>query len=246
MATNDFHPTFRHLFSICPGEKVANPAEKGLRRSQTPPFSPLFATLSPSRFGEKSEGVSPRETTHYKTHTPLFSLSPYVPLHAAFFSCESPGPMAKRRKAPEVVLQVRATKKVKEPQACHVAIVVGSFVRIPRAPCRQRSRPSMRESAGLTSDVSAQDILKLLKNQEYRCALTGRRLTPDSASLDHMVPISRGGTHCLPNAQVLHKDVNRAKGTLTNEEFIALCREVAAHVNRYPDLLRAASNPSTS
>jgi CRISPR/Cas system Type II protein with McrA/HNH and RuvC-like nuclease domain len=51
--------------------------------------------------------------------------------------------------------------------------------------------------------------------------------------LDHILPVSRGGKHSIENAQVLHKEVNRAKGTLTNEEFIQLCHEVVAHVGQH-------------
>jgi 5-methylcytosine-specific restriction endonuclease McrA len=66
----------------------------------------------------------------------------------------------------------------------------------------------------------------LLGDQHYRCALTGRWLTPQTAALDHIMPIRRGGEHVIENTQVLHKDVNRAKGSLTSEEFLAMCREV--------------------
>jgi hypothetical protein len=41
------------------------------------------------------------------------------------------------------------------------------------------------------------------------------------------VSIRCGGEHVIENTQVLHKDVNRAKGSLTSDEFIGLCREVA-------------------
>jgi 5-methylcytosine-specific restriction endonuclease McrA len=71
--------------------------------------------------------------------------------------------------------------------------------------------------------------MRLLEFQRYRCALTGRQLTPTTAALDHIVPIRCGGQHVIENAEVLHKDVNRAKGALTNSEFIQLCREVAFH-----------------
>jgi len=86
--------------------------------------------------------------------------------------------------------------------------------------------------AAATEGVQVQGILRLVKQQQYRCALTGRELTPETAALDHIVPVSRGGEQRIENAQVLHKEVNRAKGTLTNEEFIALCREVVAHVSQ--------------
>jgi 5-methylcytosine-specific restriction endonuclease McrA len=79
---------------------------------------------------------------------------------------------------------------------------------------------------GADRGICYRDILDILKSQGYRCALTGRRLTPATAALDHIHAISRGGTHQTGNIQILHKDVNRAKATLTNEEFIDMCREV--------------------
>lgn len=81
--------------------------------------------------------------------------------------------------------------------------------------------------------MSTTNVLRLLEWQRYRCALTGRPLEPQTASLDHIVPVRCGGQHRIENVQVLHKQVNRAKGTLTNEEFIQLCREVVEHVGRH-------------
>ncbi len=70
--------------------------------------------------------------------------------------------------------------------------------------------------------------MQLLEHQGYRCALTGRILTPELASLDHIVPVRDGGEHVIENTQVLHRDINRAKSILSNEDFIQMCREVAA------------------
>jgi hypothetical protein len=74
--------------------------------------------------------------------------------------------------------------------------------------------------------VCTGNVLKLLEYQGYRCALTGRRLTPQDTALDHIVPIRRGGEHLIENTQVLHKEVNRAKGSQSNDEFLAMCLEV--------------------
>lgn len=79
-----------------------------------------------------------------------------------------------------------------------------------------------------TGTVSTNGVLNLLNYQSYRCALTGRPLTPREAALDHIIPVRFGGEHRIDNAQVLHKEVNRAKGSLTNEQFVALCHEVVA------------------
>lgn len=70
------------------------------------------------------------------------------------------------------------------------------------------------------------NVMELLEQQGYRCNLTGRPLSPNTAALDHIVPIRCGGEHVIQNTQVLHKDVNRAKNSMTTEEFIALCAEV--------------------
>lgn len=77
--------------------------------------------------------------------------------------------------------------------------------------------------------MNPQAILQLLERQHYRCALTARPLTPETASLDHIVPVCRGGEHRIENTQVLERSINRAKGTLTNDEFIAICSEVWRH-----------------
>lgn len=74
--------------------------------------------------------------------------------------------------------------------------------------------------------ISTASVLAILGRQRYRCALSGRELTPQTTALDHIVPVRRGGAHVVENAQLLDKDVNRAKGPLTSDEFIALCGEV--------------------
>lgn len=99
-------------------------------------------------------------------------------------------------------------------------------------------RSSTARTAHDTRDVSSRRpagkptavlLYKLIQWQEFRCAITGRELTPENASLDHIIPVSKGGEHLLENIQFLHADVNRAKGTMTMDEFIAMCAEVTAH-----------------
>lgn len=75
-------------------------------------------------------------------------------------------------------------------------------------------------------------VMTLLRKQNFRCALTGQELVPGETATDHILPVSRGGAHTIDNAQVLAKDVNRAKGTLTNEEFIAMCERIATLASR--------------
>lgn len=88
---------------------------------------------------------------------------------------------------------------------------------------------SETESPRPSGPVTTANVLRLLAWQKYRCALTGRTLTPETASLDHIVPVRSGGEHRIENTQVLHKDVNKAKTTMTSAKFIQLCVEVVRY-----------------
>ncbi|MFA5143963.1 MAG: HNH endonuclease [Candidatus Omnitrophota bacterium] len=70
------------------------------------------------------------------------------------------------------------------------------------------------------------ELRQMLVKQDLRCALSGRDLTASNCSLDHIVPLSRGGVHTKENAQLVCDEVNRAKGMMTESEFIELCQDV--------------------
>jgi 5-methylcytosine-specific restriction endonuclease McrA len=94
---------------------------------------------------------------------------------------------------------------------------------------------SKSESDGENSSrnvATSRQLRKLVDRQGYRCALTGRELTPDAAFVDHVTPVSSGGSSAIENLQVVHADVNEAKGTMTQDEFIQLCRDVVAWIDR--------------
>lgn len=80
--------------------------------------------------------------------------------------------------------------------------------------------------AGMSESITPRHILGLLRRQQYRCAYTGEVLSPATVSADHFVPLSRGGSHSLSNVRLVTKQANRAKGTMTFEEFVALCISV--------------------
>jgi 5-methylcytosine-specific restriction endonuclease McrA len=77
-------------------------------------------------------------------------------------------------------------------------------------------------------NITATQVIDLIKAQSYRCAISGRPLTPETASLDHIVPLGRGGEHAITNVWVVDHQVNIAKGTLTLEEFVTMCRDIVA------------------
>lgn len=75
--------------------------------------------------------------------------------------------------------------------------------------------------------VGVNQILDKLKEQNFCCAISGVELTPETAGLDHIVPVSLGGTHSIDNIQIVHRSLNDMKGTLTMDEFVSWCQKVA-------------------
>ena len=85
---------------------------------------------------------------------------------------------------------------------------------------------SRRSRKRKTEDVSVQDLETLLERQDFRCALTGESLTPENVALDHIVPISEGGSFSVANSQLVTRIANRAKHTISQDEFVILCKRV--------------------
>lgn len=87
--------------------------------------------------------------------------------------------------------------------------------------------------------ASAADLAKLWRRQRGRCALTGWRLTKETAHLDHVVAKASGGTDALTNLRWLSNDANLAKRALTDAQFVALCGAVMAWIGRRIQMVEA-------
>lgn len=62
------------------------------------------------------------------------------------------------------------------------------------------------------------------------CYLTGLPIDlnkPHTYEFDHIIPSSRGGDNSIDNLGLCIKQANRAKGNMTKDEFINLCKLVA-------------------
>lgn len=62
--------------------------------------------------------------------------------------------------------------------------------------------------------VSLRTRWRILSNNDFRCQACGRRgiEVNGGVEVDHIVPVSKGGTHEDDNLQVLCYDCNRGKG----------------------------------
>ena len=83
------------------------------------------------------------------------------------------------------------------------------------------------EPSDASTKVTGRRLMALLERQQFKCALSGVKLTPKTASLDHCVPVSKGGGIDMDNVQIVHEVINRMKGTLDNEQFREWCDRVA-------------------
>ena len=75
----------------------------------------------------------------------------------------------------------------------------------------------------------AQVVEKIGENP--RCYLTGREIDlnkPKDYNLDHIVPITLGGTNDLSNLGICSAKANHAKAGLSLEDFYSLCEEILA------------------
>jgi hypothetical protein len=72
-------------------------------------------------------------------------------------------------------------------------------------------------------------MMEKFKKQGFRCFFTGLEVDREAASIDHVVPIAKGGKHECDNLELVHSAINKMKGTMTADEFIAWCVKVAIH-----------------
>ena len=77
------------------------------------------------------------------------------------------------------------------------------------------------------SFVTARQLENKLHAQRFMCNLTHIELTPALSSLDHIDPRACGGEDDIDNLQIVLPCVNKAKGTMTQAQFIAMCHAVA-------------------
>lgn len=87
-------------------------------------------------------------------------------------------------------------------------------------------------AAARVQNATACQLMQLIADQGYKCALTGLDLTPENSELDHKVPRSKGGSDHVTNLQWLHKTVNRMKGNMSEDRFVQMCRMVADKTNK--------------
>ena len=75
--------------------------------------------------------------------------------------------------------------------------------------------------------ATARELHEKLDEQEFRCAISGDLLSPDTSEIAHCDPHSQSGGSAIDNLIWVSTAVNRCMGTMTPEQFIALCKRVS-------------------
>ncbi len=81
---------------------------------------------------------------------------------------------------------------------------------------------AIRVNANDDADQVCAILSRAWYNQRGRCAYTGKRLDR-KAQVDHKTPVTRGGDNDPQNLHWVTADVNNAKGSMTHDEFLAVC-----------------------
>lgn len=66
-----------------------------------------------------------------------------------------------------------------------------------------------RKGVSVVMQFTKQEVI----NQEgLICYLCGKSLTNETATIDHVIPLAKGGFHCLSNAKIACLPCNQKKG----------------------------------
>lgn len=86
----------------------------------------------------------------------------------------------------------------------------------------------MARAASLRGElINHWELWRIAKKQRLVCPLTGYKLSLQNISLDHKIPLGRGGTNKPDNLQFVSYHANLAKHHLLDKEFITLCHIIA-------------------
>src|SRR5574341_1258757 len=81
---------------------------------------------------------------------------------------------------------------------------------------------------GIILSVPMEYGIELLEKQKYKCNICGDELKiGKDVSIDHVIPISKGGEHSLKNIAFTHWECNLMKHDMTMERLIEISKKIA-------------------
>jgi 5-methylcytosine-specific restriction endonuclease McrA len=85
---------------------------------------------------------------------------------------------------------------------------------------------------------------KLLRMHKGKCGICGERVNPRRFTLDHIIPLSKGGTHEYANVQPAHRECNQLKDDKMPGQVVIPFRKKSRKSKGYrnpPRSIRAAA-----
>jgi len=79
-------------------------------------------------------------------------------------------------------------------------------------PVEFKAKYALRRARRYGATVEVVIAAEVFKRDRWRCGLCGKRVARRDATVDHIVPLARGGEHSYRNAQTAHFRCNAAKG----------------------------------
>lgn len=81
----------------------------------------------------------------------------------------------------------------------------------------------------LNYNITKMDTLKMLETQKHLCPYCHRLITIISCSIEHIIPICRGGSKSDKiNMELTCWPCNKTKGTWTRDEFLEIIRRISS------------------
>jgi hypothetical protein len=77
-----------------------------------------------------------------------------------------------------------------------------------------------------SSNVTAFDLWKIAKLQRLVCPISGRKLTNENISPDHILALTNGGKSTPENIRLLTIETNIARNCMSDIELIRLCHDI--------------------
>ena len=71
------------------------------------------------------------------------------------------------------------------------------------------------------------DLWRIAKKQKCKCALSDLKLNSETVSVDHIIPISKGGKNSIDNVRLVDGRINKMRNDMNDEEFFKLCQLVS-------------------
>ena len=88
---------------------------------------------------------------------------------------------------------------------------------------------ALKKNAGGTYTI--EDFHNLCDSLNWQCAYCGKQITEDTATRDHVMPVSRGGNNSIDNILPACFSCNASKNNKTKEEYLIYKEEKCKQVN---------------